>query len=77
MHRQKEAERKDYEQKMSKMQLLPPALASAVPIFFPLLRQFLYFYSPAHPADAGHFQRMCQLVLTSTKNKGNHAAEPS
>lgn len=65
---QKEEERKDWDQKMIKVQLLPPALASAVPIFFPLLRQFLFFYSPS--VDAQRFGRVCQLVLTSTKNKG-------
>jgi len=67
LQKRKEEERNDWVQKMNKLALLPPALASAVPIFFPLLRQFLFFYSATK--DAEHFVRVSKLILMSCQNK--------
>lgn len=85
LHLQRQVERADWIEKMSRLTLLPPQLSSAAPIFFPFLRQFLFFYREPlsvngevdHAMDGRqpvddrpHLWRMLNLILASSRSTG-------
>ncbi|KAL6068639.1 HECT-type E3 ubiquitin transferase [Balamuthia mandrillaris] len=70
LERRRREECEDWQSRLQRLLMLPPQLSTAAPIFFPLLRQFLFFYRENVPSDRPHLWTVCSLVLKSLNNAG-------